>query len=76
MGFRSKRPLRVPMSTQRHRRLQSQRARDHRDRTMDQWKRVVWSLHHVDGCVRIRRLPLEMLLETVLAPNFMELRHL
>ncbi|GBO35378.1 Transposable element Tc1 transposase [Araneus ventricosus] len=43
-------------------------AREHRDWTMDEWKRVAWSdesrflIHHVDGRVRVRRLPGEQLL--------------
>ncbi|GBM92861.1 hypothetical protein AVEN_200095-1 [Araneus ventricosus] len=43
-------------------------AQEHRDWTMDAWKRVSWSdesrflIHHVDGRVRVHRLPDEQLL--------------
>ncbi|GBN57888.1 hypothetical protein AVEN_26547-1, partial [Araneus ventricosus] len=61
MGLCSRRPTRVPLLTKRHRQLRLQWAWEHRDWTMDEWKRVVWSDesrplihhdHHVDGCVR------------------------
>ncbi|KFM65621.1 Transposable element Tcb1 transposase, partial [Stegodyphus mimosarum] len=68
MGLRSKGPTRVPLLTKRHRQLCLRWAREHRDWSMDQWERVAWSdesrfvNHHVDGRVRIRRLPGEQLL--------------
>ncbi|GFW64192.1 transposase domain containing protein [Trichonephila clavipes] len=68
MGLRSKRPIRVPLLTKRHRQLRLRWTRKHRDWSMDQWERVAWSdesrfvIHHVDGRVRIRRLPGEQLL--------------
>ncbi|GBL70882.1 hypothetical protein AVEN_73727-1 [Araneus ventricosus] len=64
MGLCSRRPTRVPLLTKRHRQLSLQWAREHRGWTMDdEWKRVTWSdetrflIHHVDGCVRVLRLP-------------------
>ncbi|GBN97391.1 hypothetical protein AVEN_144260-1 [Araneus ventricosus] len=63
MGLCSRRPTRVPLLTKRHRQLRLQWAREHRDWTMDEWKRVAWSdesrflIHHVDGRVRVRHLP-------------------
>ncbi|GBN57043.1 hypothetical protein AVEN_7045-1 [Araneus ventricosus] len=45
----------------------------HRDWTIDEWKRVAWSdesrflIHHVDGRVRVRRLPVEQLLPSCTA---------
>ncbi|GBM87441.1 Transposable element Tc1 transposase [Araneus ventricosus] len=68
MGLCSRRPARVPLLTKRHRHLRLQWDREHRDWTMDEWKRFVWSdesqflIHHVDGHVRVRRLPGEQLL--------------
>ncbi|GBN52867.1 hypothetical protein AVEN_183487-1 [Araneus ventricosus] len=59
--------------TKRHRQLCVQWARKHRDWTMDEWKRVSWSdesrflIHHVDGCVRVRRLSGEQLLPSCTA---------
>ncbi|GBM51158.1 hypothetical protein AVEN_2507-1 [Araneus ventricosus] len=67
MGLCSRRPTRVPLLTKRHRQLRLQWAREHRDWTTDEWKRVTWSdesrflIHHVDGRVRVRRLPGEQL---------------
>ncbi|GBO05414.1 hypothetical protein AVEN_12274-1 [Araneus ventricosus] len=66
-----RRPTRVPLLTKRHRQLRLQWAREHRDWTMDEWKRVAWSdefrflIHHVDGHVRVRHLPCEQLLPLV-----------
>ncbi|GBO03718.1 hypothetical protein AVEN_253217-1 [Araneus ventricosus] len=68
MGLSSRRPTRVPLLTKRHRQLRLHWTREHRDWTMDEWKRVAWSdelrflIHHVDGRVRVRRLPGEQLL--------------
>ncbi|GBM71957.1 Transposable element Tc1 transposase [Araneus ventricosus] len=73
MGLCSKRPTHVPLLTKRHRQLLLQWAREHRDWTMDEWKRVAWSdesrflIHHVDGRVRVRRLPGEQLLPSCTA---------
>ncbi|GBM53193.1 Transposable element Tc1 transposase [Araneus ventricosus] len=67
MGLCSRRPTRVPLLTKRHRQLRLQWAREHRDWTMDEWKRVAWSdesqfrIHHADGRVRVRRMPGELL---------------
>ncbi|GBM73253.1 hypothetical protein AVEN_94694-1 [Araneus ventricosus] len=58
MGLCSRRPTRVPLLTKRHRQLRLQWAREHRDWTMDEWKRVAWSdesrflIHHAYGRVR------------------------
>ncbi|GBM53553.1 hypothetical protein AVEN_571-1 [Araneus ventricosus] len=63
MGLCRRRPTRVPLLTKRHRQLRLQWAQEHRDWTMDEWKRVAWSeesrflIHHVDGRVRVPRLP-------------------
>ncbi|GBM84553.1 hypothetical protein AVEN_154082-1 [Araneus ventricosus] len=43
MGLCSRRPTRVPLLTKRHRQLRLQWDREHRDWTMDEWKRVAWS---------------------------------
>ncbi|GBM98748.1 hypothetical protein AVEN_108076-1 [Araneus ventricosus] len=40
MGLCSRRPIRVPLFIKRHRQLRLQWAREHRDWTMDEWKRV------------------------------------
>ncbi|GBN32159.1 hypothetical protein AVEN_136397-1 [Araneus ventricosus] len=67
MGLCSRHPTRVPLLTKRHRQLRLQWAREHRDWTMDEWKRVAWSdesrflIYHVDGHVRVRRLPGEQM---------------
>ncbi|GBM92800.1 hypothetical protein AVEN_182817-1 [Araneus ventricosus] len=37
-----RRPTRVPLLTKRHRQLRLQWAREHRDWTMDEWRRVTW----------------------------------
>ncbi|GBO11725.1 hypothetical protein AVEN_47671-1 [Araneus ventricosus] len=73
IGLCSRRPTRVPLLTKRHRQLRLQWAREHRDWTMDEWERVAWSdesrflIHHVDGRVRVRRLPGEQLLPSCTA---------
>ncbi|GBO24030.1 hypothetical protein AVEN_128699-1 [Araneus ventricosus] len=73
MGLCSKRPTRVPLLRKRHRQLRLQWAREHRDWTMDEWTRVTWSdesrflTHHVDGRVKVRRLPGEQLLPSCTA---------
>ncbi|GBN37285.1 hypothetical protein AVEN_160868-1 [Araneus ventricosus] len=75
MGLCSRRPTRVPLLTKRHRQLRLQWAREHRDWTMDEWKRVAWSdearflIHLVDGRVRVRRLPGEKLLPSCTADH-------
>ncbi|GBM71171.1 hypothetical protein AVEN_193851-1 [Araneus ventricosus] len=67
-GLCSRRPTRVPLLTKRHHQVRLQWAREHRDWTMKEWKRVAWSdksrflIHHVDGRVRVYRLPSEPLL--------------
>ncbi|GBO44027.1 Transposable element Tc1 transposase, partial [Araneus ventricosus] len=66
-------PTRVPLLTKRHRQLRLHWTREHRDWTLDEWKRVAWSdesrflIHHVDGRVRVRRLPGEQLLPSCTA---------
>ncbi|GBN96912.1 hypothetical protein AVEN_125715-1 [Araneus ventricosus] len=66
-------PSHVPLLTKRHRQLRLLWSREHQDWTMDEWKRVAWSyesrflIHHVDGRVRIRRLPGEQLLPSCTA---------
>ncbi|GBN90487.1 hypothetical protein AVEN_36480-1, partial [Araneus ventricosus] len=73
MGLCRRRPTRVPLLTKRHRQLRLQWAREHRDWTIDEWKRVAWSdesrflIHRVDGRVRVRRLPGEHLLSSCTA---------
>ncbi|GBN23389.1 Transposable element Tc1 transposase [Araneus ventricosus] len=72
-GLCSRHPTRVPLLTKHLRQLRIQWAREHRDWTMDEWKRVAWSdesrflIHHVDGHVRVRRLPGEQLLSSCTA---------
>ncbi|GBN39680.1 Transposable element Tc1 transposase [Araneus ventricosus] len=69
----SSRPIRVPLLTKHHRQLRLQWAREHRDWTTDEWKRVAWSyeslflIHYFDGRVRVRRLPGEQLLPSYTA---------
>ncbi|GBL98284.1 hypothetical protein AVEN_174082-1 [Araneus ventricosus] len=66
MRLCSRHPTRVPLLTKRHLRLQW--PQEHRDSNMDEWKRVAWSdesqflIRHVDGPVRVHRLPGEQLL--------------
>ncbi|GBM98798.1 hypothetical protein AVEN_122549-1 [Araneus ventricosus] len=73
MGLCSRRPTRVHLLTTRYRQLRLQWAREHRDWTMDEWKRVAWPdvsrilIHHVDGRVRVRRLPGKQLLSSCTA---------
>ncbi|GBM24318.1 Transposable element Tc1 transposase [Araneus ventricosus] len=68
MGLCSRRPTRMFLLTKHHRQLRLQWAREHRDRIMDELKRVAWTvksqflIHHVDGRVRVRPLPGEQLL--------------
>ncbi|KAJ8417445.1 hypothetical protein AAFF_G00286720 [Aldrovandia affinis] len=63
MGLHSHRPVRVPMLTPVHRRKRLHWAPERQNWTMEQWKKVGWSeesrflLHHVDGRVRVHRLP-------------------
>ncbi|GBM09238.1 hypothetical protein AVEN_20079-1 [Araneus ventricosus] len=53
MRLLCRRSTRVALLTKRHRQLCLQWAREHRDWTMDEWKRVAWSdesrflIHHV-----------------------------
>ncbi|GBO01227.1 Transposable element Tc1 transposase [Araneus ventricosus] len=73
MGLCSRRPTCVSLLTKRHHQPRLQWAREHRDWTIDEWKRVAWSeesrflIHHVDGRVRVRRLPGEQLLPSCTA---------
>ena len=61
MGFRGRRPTRVPLLTARHKTL----ARQHRHWTVEDWKHVAWSdesrfqLYRADGRVRVWRQPHE-----------------
>ncbi|KAJ8254683.1 hypothetical protein GJAV_G00196010 [Gymnothorax javanicus] len=63
MGLRRRRSVSVRMLTPDHHQQRLQWAQEHQDWTLEQWKKVVWSdesqfvLHHVDGRVRVRRLP-------------------
>ncbi|GFW96921.1 HTH_Tnp_Tc3_2 domain-containing protein [Trichonephila clavipes] len=43
MGFRSRRPTRVPLLTARHKVLRLAWARQHRHWTVDYWKQIAWS---------------------------------
>ena len=67
MGLRSRRPVRMPMMTPVHCRKRLQWARKRRNWTLEQWKKVAWSeesrflLDHVDGRVRVHRLPGEVM---------------
>ncbi|GBM30471.1 hypothetical protein AVEN_155169-1 [Araneus ventricosus] len=45
MELCSRRPTRLPLLTKRHRQLRLQWARQHRDWTMDEWKRVACRMH-------------------------------
>ncbi|GBN11823.1 hypothetical protein AVEN_147002-1 [Araneus ventricosus] len=62
MGLCSRRPTRISLLTKSHRQLRLQCAREHREWTMDESKRVsCWDesrflIHHVDGSVTVRRL--------------------
>uniref|UniRef100_A0AAY5KPB9 Tc1-like transposase DDE domain-containing protein n=1 Tax=Esox lucius TaxID=8010 RepID=A0AAY5KPB9_ESOLU len=75
MGLRRRSPDGVPMMTPDHCRKRLQWAHERRNWTLEQWKKVAWSdeshflLHHVDGRVRVRRLPGE-----VMAPECTEER--
>ncbi|GFQ89595.1 transposable element Tcb2 transposase [Trichonephila clavata] len=61
MGFRSYRPIRIPLLTAQHKALRLVWARHHRHWTVDEWKHVAWSdefrfqLNRVDRRVRVRR---------------------
>ncbi|GBM37857.1 hypothetical protein AVEN_193376-1 [Araneus ventricosus] len=72
MRLYSRCPTCVPLLTKR-RQLHLQWAWEHRDWTMDEWKRVAWSdesqflIHHVNGHVRIRHLPGEQLVPSCTA---------
>ena len=67
MGLRSRRPVRMPMMTPVHVQKHLQWTREHRNWTLEQWRKVAWSdesrflLDHVDGRVRVRRLPGEVM---------------
>ena len=67
MGLCSCRPVRVAMMTPVHRRKRLQWARECQNWTLEQWKKVAWSdesrflLDHVDGHVRVCRLPGEVM---------------
>ena len=59
MGLRSHRPVAVPMMTPVHRQKRLQWARERRNWTLEQWKKVAWSdesrflLDHMAGRVRV-----------------------
>lgn len=65
MGFRSRRPTRVPLMTVRHKALRLAWAREHQHWTVEDWKHVAWSdesrfqLYRADGRVRVWRKPHE-----------------
>ncbi|GFT87999.1 transposable element Tcb2 transposase [Trichonephila clavipes] len=65
MGFRSRRPTRVPLLTARHKALRLARPFQHRHWTVDDWKHVTWSdecrfqFNRADGRVRVWRQPHE-----------------
>ena len=67
MGLRSRRPVRVLMMTPVHRRKRLQWARESRNWTLEQWKKVAWSdesrflLDQVDSRVHVPRLPGEVM---------------
>ena len=67
LGLRSHRAVRVSMMTPIHHRNRLQWAHEHRNWTLEQWKKVTWSdecrflLDHVDGRVRVRLLPGEVM---------------
>ncbi|CAN9501504.1 unnamed protein product [Ophioblennius macclurei] len=67
LGLRYHKPARVSILTLDSSRKRLQWAQQHRDWTPERWRRVVWSgessffLYHVDGKVRVRRLPGEHL---------------
>ncbi|GBN27845.1 hypothetical protein AVEN_222637-1 [Araneus ventricosus] len=61
MGFVSRRPTRVPLLNARHRAARLAWAREHREWSLEDWKRIAWSdesrfrLLHADGRLRICR---------------------
>lgn len=61
--FRSRRPIRVPLMTARHKALRLAWARQHHHWTTDDWKHVAWSdesrfqWYRADGRERVWRLP-------------------
>lgn len=61
MGFRSRRPARVPLLSQTNRKRRLLWALERRNWTVEDWKKVAWSdesrfvLHHADGRIRIWR---------------------
>jgi hypothetical protein len=63
MGFRRRRPTRVPLLNARHKALHLAWARRHRRWTVDDWKHVAWSdeshfqLYRADGRVQVWRQP-------------------
>ncbi|GFS50566.1 HTH_Tnp_Tc3_2 domain-containing protein [Trichonephila clavipes] len=65
IGFRSRRPTRVPLLTAPHKALRLTWAHQHRHWTVDDWKHVAWSdesrfqLNQADGRVRVWRQPHE-----------------
>ncbi|GBL93568.1 hypothetical protein AVEN_63702-1 [Araneus ventricosus] len=65
MGFRRRRPTRVPLMIARHKALRLAWARQHRHLIVDDWKHVAWSdeswfhLYRADRCVRVWRQPHE-----------------
>ena len=67
MWLRSRSPVRVPMMNPAHRRKRRPWAGEPWNWTLGQWKKVAWSdescflLDHVDGRVRVRRLPGEVM---------------
>lgn len=73
MGYGSRRPIRKPLLSAFNRRRRLQFAKEHKDWTVDDWKKVMWSdesrfqLHHADGRVRIWRKQHESMDPTCIA---------
>ncbi|GFX29917.1 transposable element Tc1 transposase [Trichonephila clavipes] len=73
MGMRNIRPTRVFLLTKRHCQLHLQWYRKNRDYIISKWQKVVWSdesqfpIDHVDGGVRMCRLPGKHLLSSCIA---------
>ena len=64
MGLRSRRPVRVAIMTPVHRRKCLQWARERRNWTLEQWKKVAWSDESsflLNSRLRVRRIPGEVM---------------
>jgi transposase len=75
MGLRSCAATRKPLVSKANLKKRLQFAKDHKDWTVEQWKRVMWSdesrftLFQNDGRVRVRREPHEALDPSCIAPT-------